>query len=242
MHLGWILGSSWGQDGPKRGPRGAQEGPKSAQERPKSAPRGRQEAHLKAPTGGARNDPPSFLVDGLQDGPRKPSRAPKKPPRESQEGPKKAPRGPREGFKRAPKIPEKSQTPSESSLGFFCDFWEALWGLLGPSESSRRAPREPQERPQGAQIRDTGGEEATGGLPVRIRILTGKIPARGRSGGGGPKSPRKAPRGPRRAPRGPQDGSKRAPRWLQYGTSKYQLQLRQTEFDKGLTEPLLDAS
>ena len=42
-----------------------------------------------------------------------------------------------------------------------------------PSRESRNGhfswhPRRPPERPQGAQIRDFGGEEATGGLPVRL--------------------------------------------------------------------------
>ena len=54
--------------------------------------------------------------------------------------------------------------------------------------------------------------------------------------------PETAFRGPGKAPRGPQDGSKRAPRWLQEGTSRYRFKLRQTKFDRGLTEPLPEAS
>ena len=56
-----------------------------AHEAPKSAPRGPQEAILRAPTGGRKLQLPSLLIDGIQDCPRRASRAAKRAPREPKE-------------------------------------------------------------------------------------------------------------------------------------------------------------
>ena len=67
-------GSKMAQEGgPKRGPRLPQDGPKSAQERPKSAPSGSFEGF----DGGTLKESTPFLIDGLQDGPKKASKAPR---------------------------------------------------------------------------------------------------------------------------------------------------------------------
>eukprot|EP00959_Pyramimonas_sp_CCMP1952_P116771 2440605-Pyramimonas_sp.AAC.1 len=76
------------QDGPNIGkqqtPRGPQEAPKTAPRAPKITPRGLQETVLRAPEGGLdRTSPP--LIDSLEDGPKRRSRAPKRAPREPQE-------------------------------------------------------------------------------------------------------------------------------------------------------------
>ena len=147
-------GSKMAQEGPKRGPRGAQEGPKSAQERPKRAPRGPQEAHLKAPTGGGKKSPPSFLIDGLQDNPRRRPGGPKRPPR----GPQDAPKRPQDGFKRPRSLPRRPPRGySKGSDGGIrigdppsFDRWPPRWpqeGLQGRQEGPKRAPRGPKRLP-----------------------------------------------------------------------------------------------
>jgi len=105
------------QEGPKRGPRGPQEGPKSAQERPKSGPTGPQEATFRAPTGGAEKEATSFLIDGLQDSPKRPPRPFQRAPRGPQQRPKRAPREPRESPRRAPPT--------------VCIAKSAVWGWAG---------------------------------------------------------------------------------------------------------------
>ena len=45
------------------------------------------------------------MIDNLQDGPKRPSRAPKRPPREPQEGPKRVPRPPPPRALRGPQDP-----------------------------------------------------------------------------------------------------------------------------------------
>ena len=84
-------GPKMAQERPKRAPRGLQDGHKSAQERPKTAPRG----DVRAPKGGRKLRTPPSLIDGLQDGPKRPSRGSKRPRRELQDGPKTPLKSPR---------------------------------------------------------------------------------------------------------------------------------------------------
>eukprot|EP00959_Pyramimonas_sp_CCMP1952_P035158 736179-Pyramimonas_sp.AAC.1 len=66
---------------PRRGPKGSPDGQQSAQERAMSAPRSPQEAMLMAPERQGKSSTPLLLIDGLQDGPERPSRASEGPPR-----------------------------------------------------------------------------------------------------------------------------------------------------------------
>ena len=134
----------WPQEGPKRAPRA-----------PKSTRRAPQEAHLKAPTGGRYLNPPSFLIDGLQDGPRRRPGGPKRPPRGPQDAPKRPPRGPKT-------LPEASQTLPEAP------------------GTAKRPPRRPKRPPRGFQdtsqetprgIQEASGPSARHPLLVRLPLL-----------------------------------------------------------------------
>ena len=95
---------------PKRAPRGAQRGLKTAPRPPKSGPSLSEEAILRAPTGGGEIEPIRFLLDSVQDGPRRAG-----PPRGSQEGPKRAQRSPKR-TQRPPTLPQEGSTMTPRSL------------------------------------------------------------------------------------------------------------------------------
>eukprot|EP00959_Pyramimonas_sp_CCMP1952_P007938 166327-Pyramimonas_sp.AAC.1 len=61
-----------------------------------------------------------------------------------------APRGPQEGPKRAPQVPEKTQTPSSSSLRFFWDFVGGPWGPLQALEGLPQGPKKVRQGPKRA--------------------------------------------------------------------------------------------
>ena len=83
------------QESPKRGPKEAQDRPKCVYERPRSGPSGPQEATFRAPTGGHRKMLLPVLIDGLQDGPKRPPRPPRRAPSGPAEPPKDAPERPK---------------------------------------------------------------------------------------------------------------------------------------------------